>query len=353
MDIFFNPKAGEIYSLFTSLYLSWNIDLLESHIEKLGLNLKQELKEDYSYINEMYSVKKEQMDFFFHSESKIFRSFMALDKIWDSKSIDEYVSFIDNLSNFDLRKGIVKTLIDNKLKNDEDRIDEIAENEENVLLFIQELDISKASKWDLYCFIKDIEKYKDRFINLIKEYIPVFTKLLKKRSEIINEDNTQVMKKVDSQGIEFIKEYTNNLINLDEFKKVYMTSSYFDSYLIYFTLMNNMEDCYLVVGSYYQEVVGHNNHVEAHLKVLKNLSDPTRFGIIKYILDDKRYGQEIAIKFNISNASVSYHMNNLLLLNLVEISKQDNKVFYKLNKKRVIETIKFLENELSLLEESN
>lgn len=69
---------------------------------------------------------------------------------------------------------------------------------------------------------------------------------------------------------------------------------------------------------------------------------------MKFILDNERYGQEIAAKFNISNATVSYHMNNLLVLNLVEISKQDGKVFYKLNKERLLKTIRFLEKELDL-----
>ena len=156
------------------------------------------------------------------------------------------------------------------------------------------------------------------------------------------------MKKVNSKGIEFIKEYTNNFISLNDYKKIYITNSYFDSYSIYFTLTNKMEHCYLVVGLYQQEIINQNDYIEKHLKVFKNISDKTRFGIMKYILDNKRYGQEIANKFNISNASVSYHMNNLLSLNLVEITKQDNKVFYKLNKGKILETIKFLEDELSL-----
>ncbi|WP_105617287.1 ArsR/SmtB family transcription factor [Vallitalea okinawensis] len=348
MDIIFSPKAGEIYGLFTSLYVSWNIDLLESHIEKFGINLKEELREDYYWIRKSHHKKAEKMDFFFHHESKIFKAFLVLDKIWESQSINDYIVFIDKLSHADLRKGIVKTLIDDKLKNDNERIEQLSRNKVDTLSFINELDISKGAKWDVFCFIDQMEKYRLEFINIIKDYIPHYKKLLKKNSKSINEVNAEVHEKVNLHGMKFIKAYTNNLINLDEFKNVYITNSYFDSYLIYFTLMNNTEDCYLVVGAFYHEVIGQNNKTESQLKVLKNLSDPTRFGIMKYILHDKRYGQEIALKFNISNASVSYHMNNLLLLNLVEIYKQDNKVFYQLNKDRVMETIRFLKDELCL-----
>lgn len=348
MEIIFDPKAGEIYSLFTSLYLGWNVHILEKHINIFGITLKKELKEEYYYINQMHSEKKEQMDFFFDNESKIFRAFMIFEKIWGSKSIEEYISFIENISEHSLKIMLVKTLIDDKLKNDDDCIEKIANNKENILGFIKELDINKSSKWDLYCFIDNIEKYKQEFIILIKDYIPIFNKLYKKQSKFIDETNNYITKGISSTGIEFIKEYTNNFISLKDFKKIYIASSYFDSYLIYFTLRSNTENCYLVVGPYHKEIINQNDCMETYLKILKNLCDKTRFGIMKYILDDKRYGQEIAEKFNISNASVSYHMNNLLLLNLVEISKQDNKVFYKLNKKRISETIKFLEDEFCL-----
>lgn len=348
MEIIFDPEAGKIYSLFTSLFLGWNVNILENQVEMFGITLKEQLKEEYYYIKTLQNDKKEQMDFFFNNESEIFRFFIVFEEIWQSKSINEYISFIENMSDYSLRIMLVKTLIDNKLKNDDNHMEMIASTKENVLDFIKKLDINKWSKWDLYCFIDNIEKYKDEFISLIKDYIPTFNKLFNKQREFINKVNNTMINGINSQGLHFVKEYTNNFISLDNFKKIYITNSYFDSYLVYFTLRNNTEDCYLVVGPYYQELVNLNDYMETHLKVLKNLSEKTRFGIMKYILNEERYGQEIAEKFNISNASVSYHMNNLLLLNLVKISKQDNKVFYKLNKKKILETIKFLEKELGL-----
>lgn len=348
MEIIFRQKAGEIYSLFTSLYFSWNVNALEHHVGLFGITLKEELKEEYYHINEIHKNKKETMDFFFNKESEIFRFFIVFDKIWESKSIDEYISFIQDMSEHSLRVMLVKILIDNKLKNDDERIESIALNKETVLNFVKELDINKTSKWDLYCFVDNMERYKQSFITLIKDYTPTFNKLLNKQRVFIDEVNTHIMRRINAEGVDFIKEYINNFIILDEFKKIFITNSYFDSYLIYFTLTNNTENCYLVVGPYYQEIGAQNDYLEMQLKVLKNLSDKTRFGIMKYILEDERYGQEIADKFNISNASVSYHMNNLLFLNLVKISKQDNKVFYKLNKERISEIIKFLEDELCL-----
>ncbi|EQB90382.1 DNA-binding transcriptional ArsR family regulator [Clostridium punense] len=348
MEIIFEPEAGKIYSIFTSLFLGWNVNILENQLEMFGVDFREELKEEYYYIKMLQNSKKEQMDFFFNSESEIFRFFIIFEEIWECKSIDRYVNLIENMSNYSLRIMLVKTLIDNKLKNDDKHIEVIASSEENILDFIKKLDISKSSKWDLYCFLDGIEKYKGEFINLIKDYVPTFNKLFNKQKAVINKVNNTMINGINSNGIDFVKEYTNNFISLNGFKRIYITNSYFDSYLIYFTLRNNTEDCYLVIGPYYKEVVKQNDYMETYLKILKNLSEKTRFGIMKYILGEERYGQEIADKFNISNASVSYHMNNLLILNLVKISKKDNKVFYKFNKEKILETIKFLEKELEL-----
>lgn len=348
MEIVFNPKAGEIYSLFTSLYFGWNLESLENNLESSGISLKKELKEQYEYINEIHKLTKEQMDFFFNDESEIFRFFIVFPKIWESNSIDEYINYLETINESDLKEMLVRILIDNKLKNDDNCIKSIASTNDCILKFITDLDISKSSKWDLYCFINNIENFKQEFINLIKNYIPKFEILLTKQSSFINEINDTIAKNIKLQGIEFAKEFTNNIIELDNFKKIYLTNSYFDNYYYYFTLTKNMEHCYIVIGAYYEELSDKNNTLETHLKVLKNLCDKTRFGIMKYILTEEKYGQEIAEKFSLSNATISYHMNNLLLLNLVEISKQDNKIFYKLNKKRLIKTIKFLEKSFNL-----
>jgi DNA-binding transcriptional ArsR family regulator len=350
VEIIFNPKAGEICGLFSSLHLAWNINKLENHLQMFGLSLKGELKDEYHYINEIHSGKKEQMDFFFSIESKIYRCFMIFEKIWECSSVAEYVGFIQNMDYGSIIAMLVKTLIDDKFKNDDEYIKGISNNKEEVLSFIQELDISKAAKWDIYCFTGNVERYKHEFIALLEEYLPAYNEITSRHISFMDDLSENIVNRVNVEGIEFIKEYTNNLISLDieAYKKIYLTSSYFDSYLIYFTLRQNTQHCYLIVGAYYQETVNQSDYIETHLKVLKNLCDKTRFGIMKYILDCERYGQEISQKFNISNASVSYHMNNLLMLNLVQISKRDNKVFYKLNKNKISETIRFLQDELHL-----
>lgn len=64
---------------------------------------------------------------------------------------------------------------------------------------------------------------------------------------------------------------------------------------------------------------------------LKAISDPVRREILEMIKYEKKSAGEIAEKFNLTNATVSYHLSQLKKANLVSESKEKNFVFYELN----------------------
>jgi DNA-binding transcriptional ArsR family regulator len=82
--------------------------------------------------------------------------------------------------------------------------------------------------------------------------------------------------------------------------------------------------------------------------VLKNLSDRTRFEIIKLLLKKNHFGQELASELNITTPTVSYHMNQLFASNLIDIERMDHKAFYKLNKVTIRKILEFLIREFEL-----
>ena len=68
---------------------------------------------------------------------------------------------------------------------------------------------------------------------------------------------------------------------------------------------------------------------------LKLLSDPSKFEILRFIRNNKAYGQEIAAELKLTTATISHHMNTLMKLGLINIEKSDNKVYYQMNKEAV------------------
>ena len=63
----------------------------------------------------------------------------------------------------------------------------------------------------------------------------------------------------------------------------------------------------------------------------KAISDPIRREILEMLKLEKKSAGDIASKFNLTNATVSYHLSQLKKADLITESKEKNFIFYELN----------------------
>ena len=66
-------------------------------------------------------------------------------------------------------------------------------------------------------------------------------------------------------------------------------------------------------------------------ETLKAISDPVRRDIITMLKDGKKSAGEIAEHFELTNATVSYHLKKLKEAELVVETKHKNFIYYELN----------------------
>lgn len=66
-------------------------------------------------------------------------------------------------------------------------------------------------------------------------------------------------------------------------------------------------------------------------KTFKVLSDPVRLEILKILKNGRMSAGDIASKFDITNATVSYHLNLLKHADLIYQTKIKNFIYYELN----------------------
>lgn len=64
---------------------------------------------------------------------------------------------------------------------------------------------------------------------------------------------------------------------------------------------------------------------------LKAISDPVRREILESLKEDKLTAGEIAQKFNLTNATMSYHLKELKKAELILETKYKNYRYYELN----------------------
>lgn len=66
-------------------------------------------------------------------------------------------------------------------------------------------------------------------------------------------------------------------------------------------------------------------------ETLKAISDPVRRNILEMLKRNKLTAGEIAGKFNLTNATVSYHLSYLKKADLIKEEKYKNYIYYELN----------------------
>ena len=66
-------------------------------------------------------------------------------------------------------------------------------------------------------------------------------------------------------------------------------------------------------------------------ETLKAISDPVRRNILEMLKEEKKSSGELASEFNLSGATVSYHLTQLKKAGLILESRHKNFIYYELN----------------------
>lgn len=66
-------------------------------------------------------------------------------------------------------------------------------------------------------------------------------------------------------------------------------------------------------------------------ETLKAISDPVRRDILEMLKRGRKSAGQICQRFNLTGATVSYHLSQLKKANLVTETKEKNFIFYELN----------------------
>lgn len=90
-------------------------------------------------------------------------------------------------------------------------------------------------------------------------------------------------------------------------------------------------------------ILGHRNHVLAMKRedkgimqqFLKVISDKRRLEIIELLKQGNRYGGELAQLLSLTPAAINYHTNLLIDLGLIRITREDNRIYYVLDRDRL------------------
>lgn len=89
------------------------------------------------------------------------------------------------------------------------------------------------------------------------------------------------------------------------------------------------------IGSFMEEKIIKGWGFRGDREALQMLADPVKLDILLYIKNDAHFGKEIAERFSLTTATISYHMNELLNQGLIKVRQQGKRIYYSLDRERV------------------
>ena len=207
--------------------------------------------------------------------------------------------------------------------------------------------LNNDTKWFLISLINNPKQYTEEFVELLQNYNPLYEKLKNKYWDDYTNFTLWIDDILTKEGIAFLDEHLS-FINLKQYDEIYLNYSLFD--LITSHILDD-KTIHIYLGLIFEKFVkaqANKKDVDSHLNVYKVFADKTRFDIIKLLIEEESYGQEIAEKLGITTATVSYHMDYLFATSLIFIKRKGKRIYYSVNKSQIKNSLKFLEKEFNI-----
>ncbi len=347
MKIILNRELSRVHDAMDGLVLSYRGNY-KSFYEEFGLKINKAPEEALHFICEKMKFDIPYSELLFSKETGTAIAFAHSRFIPSNLTIDSFVNYLRGLSVEEIKLIVLSDLKPEESNLSEEEMRRISQDESRILDFIRELKLSSTIKWEALEFFRDVKASMERFIDLVKEYIPIYKKLIKNNEKLIEDFEEYIAKGIETEGEAFFSKISRGSISLDA-REIIACTLFFNSRSL---ICNTVEDkLYIFIGMDYEEsvrLVTGEGEIDFNISIFKNLSDKTRFQILNLLKHRELYGQEIAEKIGITMATVSYHMSYLLASNLVKLEKVGQKGYYTLNKDTLDSSIDFLKKNFNL-----
>ncbi len=229
----------------------------------------------------------------------------------------------------------------------------------DVIELLMELDIPEEEKWKLQTIFLKPQPHREKVLKLLETVMAVLQKYSKELEKLAMDFVAYWEEKLAGRNmVEFLDEGMVFVLEENPLG-VGMCPGIFSPSVVSL-YAKSQEDGLLstpyvfTVGILFDDdfkinVTGENvkEKQEYYLRVLKILSDGSKFEILSYIKDKSAYGSQLAKHLGLTTATISHHMSALLSVGLVSMETRESKVYYKGNTKAIAEVLDYCKQVLA------
>ena len=291
--------------------------------ERPSTQLEQQLEDIVEEMRHMSVPLETYMDkiLYFYKDDVLRMFFINVKTLLRYRSFDEYVEFLQSMDEVLIKKQLMTSIVkqDEEELVVEDKVEELVGNQFAFLDFLKYLPIDDTLRWNYFTIMSQPKKFVEDFISLHQTIKPIFDKVYAEYLPILEKSYTEFEATIREHPTILAEAFTGT----KEIEEIDWTSD--DISVIPTLLLSDFffqDSEILLLGAKSLEVIQHFiqtrlDKQQERINVFKNLGDKTRYQIFCEIAKGTKSVKKIAEQLGITSATVSYHINELVLSNLV------------------------------------
>ncbi|MGZ9583522.1 ArsR/SmtB family transcription factor [Paenibacillus marinisediminis] len=334
--------------------------LKENFVHKYNLD-ETDLNEPFAHIialgEHVYhnlDVPQDRIDYFFtekgHAKWTIAHLLLMNKHHLNVLNSEEQIKQIRSLTKQDVLTPYAKCLVDTISGVGGSTSLPDIKSEADLFHVIESLELEAQDKWLCMLIYQNFERYLKELLAILEQAIMLYEQKLSALQPMLSEFYTTYHKIAQHNPESLLQE--NFHIKLGPIEHIYVIPYIMGCNML--TSMNpegqeESDTDYLFLGVLFEHLAASVEHVvsdEKLCKMLKSLSDTSKFAILKSIRNNSAYGQELAERLNLTTATISHHMNSLINSGFITIEKQANRIYYQMDMHRVKQFIEQLQTSL-------
>ena len=327
---------------------------LETAEKKFGLLLRIE-----AVMREQMKNYQEELTFYFGKAKDEGYNVGEIVLLWDKSNTSKYSTiqklqeWLSGMDEKTYNKEFGERLLNYSAEIEIDSEEVVFEDAMEIIRYLMKMEIPDEEKWKLQQIYLEPQEHREKVLHLLEQAIEVLQRFASDLEAVTKEFVSYWKEKLKYISIdEFMSERIGLKLDENPYGSILFPDIIqLNSASIYAKADDDgvaKEPYSFIVGILFDDDFEFNlkrkdsdNGTENITKVLKLLSDSSKFEILSYIKDKKAYGSELAKQLNLTTATISHHMSALLKAGLVRMEKEDTKVFYSGNTEAIEEVLDY------------
>lgn len=324
---------------------------ISSLTKELNLQVDEKVLEIYKYIDENQSeFLKKEIEFFSIGWTLGVSTKAFIDDFNEIETFGDYLKKFDESTDEELFNFIGGSFLWEYYKGENNKWSDVKHSMPLMTEYIRNINFQTKFKKHIVSIFDSPQETKMRLRYVLTSLYNFYKNFEEELLSKVLEETNSLQKLLEEDTENFCNRYFSDTFADPEKDKIEIYCSYMYMFgnEMYKNRSTNIPMLFL--GCRNDEYIKEKKSNANLDKFLKLISDKTRQKILFLLSGEERFTQSLAKELDLTAATISYHLQNFLLNELVIVRQKDNDIraYYSLNKKKVNEYLELIRKRLNL-----